>query len=503
MFWELRYGAVGVRWLRRAVRTDDDGSMLRAKVLWQSAHMGVYGDDLETTARRAPKAVSAAEAAGDAQTLARALTTANYCTAVSDPPRARIAQAESVRLCREAGDLWATGDALKMASIACLTGGDDQGLFQVERELRAVADELGNAFFLAWCHAVSGYVAMQHGDTDAARARLEASAALCRQIGDPMTAWLTTAWLGDVEALTGRIAQAGIAYTETLARASARGGAVSQVWALVGAARPLREAGDPARAVALLEPAHEQFLAADPVWQSLYFTGYGRAQLAASLGPDAVASLRVGLAAAEKIGNPQLTPDALQGLACAAAERGDVAGAEGLHHQVLALRVAGGLVPGVLESLEDLACVPTPEPEHMAVRLIAAAAAVREQRGLPRRRLAEQACRDVLEKAGPNFGAEGPRVDECAGAALSLEAAVAHATRSRGKRSRPTHGWASLTPTELEVVHLVAEGLNNPQIGKRMFIGRGTVKTHLSHVFAKLGVSTRSALAAEVTRRLP
>jgi DNA-binding CsgD family transcriptional regulator len=59
----------------------------------------------------------------------------------------------------------------------------------------------------------------------------------------------------------------------------------------------------------------------------------------------------------------------------------------------------------------------------------------------------------------------------------------------------------SLTPTEERIVALAAEGLTNPQIAERMFIARGTVKVHLSHVFAKLGVSTRAELAGEATRR--
>jgi DNA-binding CsgD family transcriptional regulator len=62
-------------------------------------------------------------------------------------------------------------------------------------------------------------------------------------------------------------------------------------------------------------------------------------------------------------------------------------------------------------------------------------------------------------------------------------------------------GWDSLTPTEIEVVRLVAEGLSNPQIGSRLFIGAGTVKTHLAHVFAKLGVGSRAELAAAASRR--
>jgi DNA-binding CsgD family transcriptional regulator len=83
-----------------------------------------------------------------------------------------------------------------------------------------------------------------------------------------------------------------------------------------------------------------------------------------------------------------------------------------------------------------------------------------------------------------------------AGAKLSLDDAVAYARRARGGRNRPATGWASLTPTELDVVRLVAEGLTNPEIGSRLFISRATVKTHLSHVYAKLDVANRTELAA-------
>ena len=71
----------------------------------------------------------------------------------------------------------------------------------------------------------------------------------------------------------------------------------------------------------------------------------------------------------------------------------------------------------------------------------------------------------------------------------------------RGTRSRPQHGWASLTSTEQNVAHLVAEGLSNPQIGDRLFVSRRTVQTHLAHVFAKLTISSRAQLAAEVVRQ--
>ena len=67
----------------------------------------------------------------------------------------------------------------------------------------------------------------------------------------------------------------------------------------------------------------------------------------------------------------------------------------------------------------------------------------------------------------------------------------------RGRRGRPQLGWESLTPTEERVVDLVVEGLTNPQIGERLYVSPRTVQTHLTHIFAKLGISTRAQLAAQ------
>ena len=84
---------------------------------------------------------------------------------------------------------------------------------------------------------------------------------------------------------------------------------------------------------------------------------------------------------------------------------------------------------------------------------------------------------------------------------LPLGEMIEYLSRARGERKRPSSGWESLTPTERRVVGLAAAGLTNPQIAERMFIARGTVKVHLSHVFAKLGVATRAELAAQATKR--
>ncbi|MFI9380689.1 LuxR C-terminal-related transcriptional regulator [Kutzneria sp. NPDC052558] len=85
--------------------------------------------------------------------------------------------------------------------------------------------------------------------------------------------------------------------------------------------------------------------------------------------------------------------------------------------------------------------------------------------------------------------------------AMSLDAAIEYVRRTRGPRSRPNAGWASLTPTELGVAKLAAAGLNNPEIAAELFMSRGTVKTHLSHIFAKLGIGNRTELATMAAGR--
>jgi DNA-binding CsgD family transcriptional regulator/tetratricopeptide (TPR) repeat protein len=71
----------------------------------------------------------------------------------------------------------------------------------------------------------------------------------------------------------------------------------------------------------------------------------------------------------------------------------------------------------------------------------------------------------------------------------------------RGPRGRPAFGWDSLTTTERGVAELVAQGLTNREVARRLYVSPHTVNTHLRHVFTKLDVSSRAALAAEAQRR--
>jgi DNA-binding CsgD family transcriptional regulator len=86
------------------------------------------------------------------------------------------------------------------------------------------------------------------------------------------------------------------------------------------------------------------------------------------------------------------------------------------------------------------------------------------------------------------------------GAALSPEEAIAYAQRGRGGRRRASSGWASLTRAELDVVKLVGEGLSNRDAATRLFISPRTVQAHLTHIYTKLGLTSRVQLAQEAAR---
>jgi DNA-binding NarL/FixJ family response regulator len=61
-------------------------------------------------------------------------------------------------------------------------------------------------------------------------------------------------------------------------------------------------------------------------------------------------------------------------------------------------------------------------------------------------------------------------------------------------RRRVPEAWAELTPQELQIAQLAAEGLSNKQIGERLYVSHRTVGTHLYHLYPKLGIASRNEL---------
>ena len=77
----------------------------------------------------------------------------------------------------------------------------------------------------------------------------------------------------------------------------------------------------------------------------------------------------------------------------------------------------------------------------------------------------------------------------------ALAPAVAHRLMDRMRMPE-----RALTRRELEVLQLVGDGLSNQQISKQLFLSQATVKSHLVHIYAKLGVDSRTAAVAAATR---
>jgi DNA-binding NarL/FixJ family response regulator len=70
---------------------------------------------------------------------------------------------------------------------------------------------------------------------------------------------------------------------------------------------------------------------------------------------------------------------------------------------------------------------------------------------------------------------------------------------SRGSTSA-TRGSGELTPRERDVLRLLVEGRSNAEIAAALFVGAGTVKTHVANILAKLGTPTRAAAATHAVR---
>jgi len=138
-------------------------------------------------------------------------------------------------------------------------------------------------------------------------------------------------------------------------------------------------------------------------------------------------------------------------------------------------------------------------------------AVVREQ--LPTRVLIVSAYTDsgivykALETGASGFVSKEARREQIADAVLAcargenvVPPEIASGLVSEIRLRRQTDAPA-LTPREQEILHLIAAGKSLPQIASELFLGLTTVKTHVQHLYEKLGVSDRAAAVATAMRR--
>ena len=501
LFWQLRgHLTEGRRLCEIALEPDGADPRLRARALLCAGALESYHGDLGATSRFAEEALTIARRLKDDRLEGRALDTLGYASAFVDPPAAPALFEHSIELSERTGDAYVAADAHNGLGIARFLSGDLVGArLAFERGLSS-SGENGNPSTSMIARGVLGYVDALQGRLDEAETHAHQALELARDLRDAVFTGQGLFTLGLVEALRGEHDGAAAHLdesVETLGEASP----LMLTFAFVTRAFACWIRGDVAgsatEAASALSIARELGMLWPTAWSLAFRTN-------AAVRSDDLASAAEQIAEAGQVEasvgpRSDLTLDAQGRLARA---EGDPRRAEASHHDALeAARASESvlLVPAQLEAIAGLAGLGGSHAE--AARVFAAAEAARSALGLVRFAVDEPDHRTDLERTRAAMSGQEFRRAWDEGDAMSLEQALAYVSRGRGSRKRPSVGWAGLTPTEVEVVRHVAEGLTNPQIAERLFVSRSTVKVHLAHVFAKLGVSTRAELAALAAKR--
>ena len=489
------------RWFEACLTTVGDvpeESQITAR--WGATHLALFGGEFERGLALGEGTVRLARAIGDAKHTARSLNSVGMITMFDDRVRGEEQLREAVALARQVGDLWCLADALQTLAIIHISRGNLAEAQILYEESLPIARHLDNAQLLAWEYGARGLCRLRVGDFPGAVELLDVGLRQAERTGDPnVVAWLT-AWRAMCDMGMGHAAR----WVEPIARALDRCrtvGAGQGLLALAAVSVPIRlAAGDVAGAEQLV---HEWV----PVLES------AAPLLASILGPYVVASALANDDRPEARRRADLVwrcADASGSRVDGASVRlstgvidlldGEVVAAEAAAHEVLPVFASGPFPVELVDTFSLLGGVAAARGQHVdAARLWGVADGLVQRHAIgwtPLQRWAATA-REALR------GSEGTSFDrECAStASLSLDEALEWARRARGERGRPTTGWDSLTPTELRVVELAAEGLSNPKIAERMFVSAGTIKTHLAHVYVKLGLSNRTEVARAFAQR--
>jgi DNA-binding CsgD family transcriptional regulator/tetratricopeptide (TPR) repeat protein len=488
-----------MRWFDTALAKPVASELLTARALWGLSHVAAYGGRMDIAFPRASEALEMARQINDPWTESRALDIIGFAQSVSDPKAAYDSLSRCIELGRQTHDSWAETHGIKIITSVYLFSHEVAGgSISIENVLK-VADRHQSRYLRAWANAVKGYFARDAGDLDAARTALDISIENASYVGDPATGGFAKAWSSALKADRGQVDEARQEMLAMMQSATATGTflAVPETMFQLG----LIEigAGRPQTTIDMIGDHVEGLKSAGiPVWASQLALASAAALIALSRFDEA----RTLLDEAEEMAGPLSNP-LLNGLnrylrGKLGLAKGDVGEAELRLHEALEIQRDAALLPGLLRTMELLSAILV-EKEKLedASRVLAFADASRDEIGLVRGVVEESERESLLESLVGRLGADKFRNTQSSAAHADLEEVIGLLSRMRGKRARPLTGWASLTPTEKRVVNLAIEGLTNPQIAERMFIARGTVKVHLSHIYEKLDVASRTQLAAK------
>jgi predicted ATPase/class 3 adenylate cyclase/DNA-binding CsgD family transcriptional regulator len=463
---------------------------VRAKALADRAMLAIWMGAADSP-DQAQQALAIAREVDDPALLARALTACGYIAHAFDAEAAGAYLAEAIVLAR------ALGDRLRLSQILVAQAATDnpRAMRAAAEEGCDIADAIGDRFDARRCRWRLGIAQLNQGNLTGAEAQFAAVADEAEAAHDEIFRADSLALQGTALAYQGDIAAARAAADAAVEAAAEFGGPKASVayWALAAAALA---AGDAATAQDATE-------AAWPHASALPLTAARQRVLSAETalaGGDLVAARRWADDAVSTTTGAFLS-EALTARARVAIAQGEPGQAQRDAHDALAHVAeleAYLFIPDILECLGALAGQTGSHRE--AARLFGAAEAIRQRMGAVRFKVWDAGYEASVTAPRDAMGEKDFDSAWAEGAALSTEEAIAYAQRGRGQRKRPTSGWAALTPAELDVVRLVREGLPNNDIATQLFVSPRTVQSHLSHVYAKLGLSSRVQLAQEAAR---
>jgi predicted ATPase/DNA-binding NarL/FixJ family response regulator len=471
----------------------------RALALAKLSVLSFWLGDFARTQSSATEALEMGAAVGDTRSQALALSRLGALVILSDPGTGDQMLLRAAELARAAGDDVALCDALGSLAISYFFQDDRAAMRGPLEETLTVAEAIGYEDDIRWCLWCLAHTAFSAGDLAGARAHCARALAM-PQGQDQLSRYCVVEVLCLVDAGTGA-ADAARERAQTHLEQSRQEKLLLGTGALMHAlGAAAMAAGDLDRAAqwatSLYEAEPEVCTAA---WQAQEIL------LAVALARDDSIKAKIHverlLAAAKPLKNRRAQAIAQLGLACAVLLEGDDQQAESLTHDALKVLMDNGWRPGVIDALDVVAEVALLAGQHeRAVRLIAAAQKERAAVGLVAFPMRKERTKRNLASAGTALGDESLERAFQDGARLSLEEAVAYAQRGRGERTGATHGWVSLSPVERQVVELASRGLSNPDIARKLFISRNTVKVYLSRAYTKLGVANRTELARLTAR---
>ena len=468
---------------------------LHARALADRAELDAATGGVES-AHDARQALVIARKVDDPALLARVLTA---CGAINgyNIEVARPYLAEALELTREVGDTRRLSQVLGWQAFAAYMAGDPIAVRTAAEEGRDLADAMGDRFWARRCRWCLGSGQMIQGDLAGAAAQFREVAAEAQAAHDLIYVAMALHSLAFVLAWGGDTSGAQAAATASIEAAAELGDWHVRLTyrGLIVAALAVGDAAGVGDTLAVGRPPIQFQL------QTARTVGAYVAEAALARGDRGAARRWADEAVAAAAGFHLSKALTIRARIAIAEDR--LEEAERDAHDALACAARVEAYLGTPDTLECLAHLAGEVGSHRdAVRFFGAAQASRQRNGEVRFRV-YQANYETSVTAVRNAMAEKDFERAWTeGAALSTQEAIAYAQRGRGQRKRPNTGWASLTPTELDVVRLVSEGLADKDIATRLFVSPRTVHTHLRHVYTKLRLTSRLQLAQEAARHL-